>query len=220
MSEQEAAGGSAGAETEAEEKKTRLTDEQWKEICDLYELGQASTPELSKKFGVSVQALSQYFKRHSIVKGSKAEALKKAATAAAAAATATVVAKKVADFEEERLERISHAKRSFDDAQRVLSQAITAAYVGAVKDGRPVSTEAANVKTLRMMISALSVSRQERFAILEADKLIDEAKLPTLVIEDLSQNQIEELQKQAADLDLDVELPELDVGDDEVVVEE
>lgn len=52
-------------------KYVRLSEEAWAEIDALWELGEATLPELADRYGVSTRTLQAHFEKNRIVKGSK-----------------------------------------------------------------------------------------------------------------------------------------------------
>jgi len=205
-------------EEAAEKKKTRrLTKAQWAEIKELYELGQATASELAARFDVSVQALSQYFKRHGIKAGSRAHEVAKKVAASVTEASA----EGASEFVTERRKRIEETKTEHYKMQSTLDKMIFNLAIKAAKEGVPVSTYLEDVKTYRQMKAALAIGRHERYVVLDAEGEIDQKELPELVIRELTDNEVVEIRNRTEDDDFAVELEELpgDVADDDIVVE-
>lgn len=208
----------APAEESSGEKSDskRLTPAEWAEACALYETGSAKMTEIAERFGVTISAVSQHFRKNGVVRGSKAAAVTKAVEEA-------VVSKAVTEatgFEQLRRKRIEDTRTQHYSYAQALSSEIMRQIAEAKSAGRALSSVEANVRTLRTAAAALATIRQERYAILDVEGDVDEANLPTLEIVDLSDDDIAKLQLDPDDQDLELEEIELDPElDDEVVSE-
>lgn len=165
----------------------RMTPRQWAEAEALWEVGEVTLDDLAKRFSRDRTVFTRYFKKHGIVKGSKAAARKeevKEAVAAAGIDEATVLANRIRETKED------HYKMSSALAKLVWAEVLTAK-----KDEKPFSSIKDNLKALDNAMNVLMKARMERFAILGLDKddYVDEDGLPELVISELTAAQIEEL---------------------------
>ena len=215
MSEEDTSG--VTAETEAEEKKTiKLSDEQWAEARALCETGVMRGSEIARKFGVSASAVSQHFTANGVTYGSKRASV----TAAVTAAAAGKIAEAVAPFAAKRVERIEETKSQHYQYAAWIAQENMRLMVDAKKAGSAISTVANDIKTLRYAMATLAMARQERYAVLEADKHTDVEELPSIEIVDLTDMQIKELRDSALmdDLDIAEDLPQIEDDDNEIVV--
>ena len=173
--------------TPAVKTPARMTPRQWAEAEALWEAGEVTLDDLAARFGRDRSAFTRYFKKHAIVKGSKAAARKaevKEAVAAAGIDEATVLANRIRETKED------HYKMSSALAKLVWAEVLTAK-----KDEKPFSSIKDNLKALDNAMNVLMKARSERFAILGLDKddYVDEDGLPELVISELTAQQIEEL---------------------------
>lgn len=173
--------------TPAVKTPTRMTPRQWAEAEALWEAGEVTLDDLATRFGKDRSAFVRYFKKHGIVKGSRAAARKeevKEAVAAAGIDEATVLANRIRETKED------HYKMSSALAKLVWAEVLTAK-----KDEKPFSAIKDNLKALDNAMNVLMKARMERFAILGLDKddYVDEDGLPELVISELTAAQIEEL---------------------------
>lgn len=173
--------------TPAVKTPTRMTPRQWAEAEALWEAGEVTLDDLAARFDKDRSAFVRYFKKHGIVKGSRAAARKeevKEAVAAAGIDEATVLANRIRETKED------HYKMSSALAKLVWAEVLTAK-----KDEKPFSAIKDNLKALDNAINVLMKARMERFAILGLDKddYVDEDGLPELVISELTAAQIEEL---------------------------
>ena len=173
--------------TPAVKTPTRMTPRQWAEAEALWESGEVTLDDLAKRFDKDRSAFVRYFKKHGIVKGSRAAARKeevKEAVAAAGIDEATVLANRIRETKED------HYKMSSALAKLVWAEVLTAK-----KDEKPFSAIKDNLKALDNAMNVLMKARMERFAILglNKDDYVDEGGLPELVISELTAAQIEEL---------------------------
>lgn len=173
--------------TPAVKTPTRMTPRQWAEAEALWEAGEVTLGDLAARFDKDRSAFVRYFKKHGIVKGSRAAARKeevKEAVAAAGIDEATVLANRIRETKED------HYKMSSALAKLVWAEVLTAK-----KDEKPFSAIKDNLKALDNAMNVLMKARMERFAILGLDKddYVDEDGLPELVISELTAAQIEEL---------------------------
>lgn len=168
----------------------RLTDAEFAEVKELYELGKAGLTELADQYGVTRQALSQRLKNAGAVKGSRAHeaaaAVKKAVTGAPSAAGAHAaerfVDKRGEWIEETRITGFRQLKLARSLAQKVIQDAIAA--------GRSVATADDELKAVMRLNKILCDNLEHTLHLLEADKHVDENDLPTLNIEDLTNEDI------------------------------
>ncbi|MER9496395.1 hypothetical protein NKI86_32090, partial [Mesorhizobium sp. M0320] len=136
MSEDQASGVEEPAEDEDDKKARRLTEAERAEIREKFELGQAGTVELSDKYGISRQALSKWFKKEGITKGSRAHevqaainnsvkaAVGSAAGAAAAQAIERYSEKRLEWIEETRVAAIKDLKTAKQIARKIMAEAL------------------------------------------------------------------------------------------------
>jgi hypothetical protein len=164
-----------------------MTPRQWAEAEALWEVGEVTLDDLAKKFSRDRTVFTRYFKKHGIVKGSKAAARKeevKEAVAAAGIDEATVLASRIRETKED------HYKMASAVAKLAWAEVLTAK-----KESKPFSSIKDNLKALDNAMNVLTKARMERYAVLGLDKddYVDEDGLPELVISELTAAQIEEL---------------------------
>lgn len=168
----------------------RLTDAEFAEARELYELGKAGLVDLADQFGVSRQALSARLKNAGAVRGSRAHevaaAAKKAATSAPSAAAASTI-ERFADrrsdwIEETRINGYNQLKLARGLAQKAIKDAMAA--------GRPIASADDDLKAVMRLNKILCDNIEHTLHLLEADKHVDENDLPTLNIEDLTDEDI------------------------------
>lgn len=216
MSE-ETAGPASPAPEEESKTPTKLTVEQWAEARALCETGAMRPSEIARKFGITASAVSQFFSKNGVVYGSKKGEVAKAV----ATATAVKTAEAVAPFAIRRIERIEETKSQHYQYSTWIAQETMRVMAEAKKGSLPVSSAASDVKTLRIAAQTLSIVRQERYAVLDADQHIDEEELPSIEIRDLTDEEIQHMQDLDPDADLDMAPASvLEVEEDDVVVTE
>lgn len=192
--------------TPAAKTSTRMMPRQWAEAEALWEAGEVTLDDLATKFSKDRSSFVRYFKKHGIVKGSKAAERKeevKEAVATASIDEATVLANRIRETKEDHYKMASAlAKLTWAEVLNAKKSSIA---FGAIKD---------NLKALDNAMNVLMKARQERFAILGLDKddYVDEEGLPELVISELTAAQIEELRNRDEE--------ELEINTATVVVDE
>jgi predicted transcriptional regulator len=200
----------------AESSKTRrLTEKEWREVRLLWEMGNTSLSELAAKYEITPSAISQYLKRHGVRKGARKESI----GAIAGAKAVEEIAKTVSDYEKNRLNYLEETRKAHYNANRFIAAKVAQLMNNSVNEKTPLSKDMADLKALRIAAQTLSITRQERFIVLDADHIIDETSLPSLVVRDLSDEEILIMQSQTDD-DED-ELSEFDIGEeiDDVIIE-
>lgn len=174
------------------EAASHLTPAQWAEIVELWELGEVKMEELTTRFGISISGLSKGLKKRGVTRGSRAHEV-------AARIRSAVLATKAEDAtttETIRQDRIRETRDEHYKVSKFISGQITAAMVRVSKSpGGVIADEMGNLKAWRMAAAALAITRNERFAVLNANDDLGEGELPTLPMEDLSEAEILEYQR-------------------------
>lgn len=200
---------------------SRLTAEQWEEIYAHYEYGTLKPKEILDKYKISSAALSKRIRKlrdegRVLIRGSKKVELKEAAEKAIKEAAERVAS----TFAGKKLSRIEQSKETLYTA----SQANQHFFNNILKDiaagRRTVSSAANDFKALRHSELLIKAFIENRYRLLDIDNMIDEEQMPKLIIEDLSKEDIEEIQRRGADEDDDFDPADLDFdesGEDEIV---
>jgi len=201
----------------AESSGRRMSDAEFAEAREAYELGTETLGDLAERYGVSRQALSKRFKAAGVKKGSRAHEIAAAAGAAAKTATATAAAtaerfadKRAEWIEETRLEAVSSLRQVRLIARKVVSDAL--------KSGAPVASAEDDLKAVQRFNKILCDNLQITLGILKADEHVDEDDLPSLRIEDLTPEEILQHHKNTGALPEDATVEEMlaetiDLGD-------
>lgn len=207
----EEAGAATPASSAPEKESKRLTPAQWTEICTRYEYGHASAAQLSREFGVSGTALHAYFRRHNIKGNSKKEEV---SAAVASAIKESIVPPE--SFAAKRRGRIEEAKEQALEDLNLVRRWTRNVVAEAITGKRKPATIGHDLKALRLASAIFAENRQERYAVLDVNSNLDENELPTLQIEDLSDEEIIQLQQKTDDDEAEVEdLAELFGEEDE-----
>lgn len=169
--------------SEDKKRRTRLSPADWIKIVDDYELGHKGVTELSEEWGVTRQTISNYFRSNNVVRASRAHEVKEQEekARAAAAKVAERYAEKRAEWvEETRLTAYAAMKQ----AQLLLSKRIIDAYK---VPGGSAAAAMDDIKALRTYQSSLIENFSFRLNdLLRANEQMDEEDLPTLIVEDLT----------------------------------
>jgi len=191
--------------SEDEKKSKRLTPAEWAEIRNLYEMGMMKAKDLAEKYGVSRSAISQYFTKHGVTWNSRKEEMEKK------------VEESVITFAMKRKQRIEETKTQTYELDAAINAFSRKLLADAIKGSIPLSTREKELKALHKLAVVNTLTRQGRYAVLDAEREIDEAELPEIRIRDLSKEEIERLREKDED-----ELEDLLSigGDDDEVVDE
>jgi uncharacterized protein YicC (UPF0701 family) len=178
-------------ETQPTKKPPRgpLSAKEWRQACALWESGEATLPELARKFDRHPQSFSKYFKKHGVKKGAKAASLKakvEAKVQEQAVNDAAVIAARIKETKEEHYKMASG-----------LAKLTWAEVLKAKQDGVPVAAALNNLKALESAMNVLKKAREERYAVLGLDRAdaVDENEVPELVIQELTAEQIASLRE-------------------------
>lgn len=162
--------------------RKRLSDADFASARELYELGKAGIAELADEFGVSRQTLSKRFKDVGAVKGSRAHELTQAATQAVKATVERFADSRAQWIEETRVDGLKALKQA-----RLIGQKIV---VETMKKGDPLGTVDDDLKALSRLNKILIDNLGASLNILKANEHVDDADLPTLTLEDLTDSDI------------------------------
>ena len=164
----------------------RLTPSQWREIEMLWESGEVTLKDLSKRYGKGTDTFVTHFRKHGIVKGARAEELKKLAEKAQrekAVADAEVIS-----------ERIRRTKEDHYKMAEALGKLTFNEVLKARQEGRQFRTIQQDVKALLLAAETLKKVREERWITLGLDKdAVDQDSLPELVMSTMTDEEVQAL---------------------------
>lgn len=196
----------------------RLTDAEFAEASELYELGTAGLSELSETFGISRQGLSRRFKDAGVKRGSRAHEAAAAAGAAAKAAPSPSAAAAIDRFSDKRADWIEETRLEGVNALkqvRLLARKIVADNLKAVPT-RPMAAVDDDLKAVQRFNKILVDNLQTSLDILRANEHVDEEDLPSLKIEDLTNEEILQHHKNTGALPEDTTVEEMLAEDIEI----
>lgn len=173
--------------TDTPAAKKRFTDADFAAARELYELGKAGIAELAAEYGITRQTLSKKFKDAGAIKGSRAHEVAGAAGAAAKAVEERYADRRAQWIEETRLESVKSLKQV-----RLVGMNMLASVIKNTPPGQRPSTAVIDddLKALGRMNKILLDNYDGVLRILNADEHIDENDLPTLTVEDLTDQDI------------------------------
>lgn len=182
----------------------RLSDAEFAEARELYELGKSGLGDLADMFGISRQALSKRFKDAGAKKGSRAHELAAAAASAAKAATADRYIDKRAEWiEETRIEGVKVLQQIRLLARKVVSDAMKAA------PARSLASVDDDMKTVQRFNKIIVDNIASSLEILRANEHVNEEDLPKLTLEDLTNEEILQHHKNTGALSEDTTIEEM-----------
>lgn len=190
-------------------RSKRLTEAEWAQIVEAYELGLKGVVELASEYGCTRQNLSTRFTNNGIKRASRAhelqDAVKQAAVnnaAASAARAETFADKRKAWIEETRQQGYQLIKQASGlAAKAVIDQARSSGPMAAIDD---------ELKAIRRFQTIIIEGVNARLtSILRADESVDENELPQLPIIDLTADDIVTHHQAIGALDEDTDIEEL-----------
>lgn len=188
---------------------TKLSEDRWVEVEALWSAGAATLTDLSQRFGPTERALQARFARRGIEKGAAAAAL-------AIEVTARVQAERAADVEGLTTKARQIGDATYAAAEKV-ERMIVASIDAAAADPGQIYAAAARVKMLTNAAAALErLYALKRKSLGINDDDMTNADLPVLVIQDLSKDAIERIQRGHDTDDADF----ADTDENDVIVEE
>jgi transposase-like protein len=158
-------------------KVTRLSDQQWSEICDLYETGQSGVVELADKFGVSRQNLSKRFKTEGVIRGSRAPS-----TASSDP--------EVERYSDNRARWIEEARITGHNALKQANMLTRKIVIDNLKAGKPMAAIDDDLMAAQRYNKILCDNLAAHLKLLDAENYTDAEDLPELHVEDLTQEEI------------------------------
>ncbi|MFA9261777.1 MAG: hypothetical protein ACEQSB_00255 [Undibacterium sp.] len=200
----------AEAEKESAASKTkvekRLTPEEWLEIKEYYELGKMNMSALAAKYEVSRQNLFRRFKSEGLVAGSRSHELSSAIAAATINSTvATAVAAE--RYVDNRIAWIEESRLAGYKVLKMVEQLTRRELMENLKAGKKVSDADDAIRVIQRFQDVFILNTKSRLDILKSDEIIDQDDLPSLMIEDLTNDDVIEHYRLNGMLD-DVDDPE------------
>lgn len=178
--------------------KTKVAAKRWAEIEAVYETGDTTLSELSKKYKLGISTIQRHFDIAGIKKGSR-KAEMKARVAEELTKTsitdATILAARIRETKEEHYKLSSH-----------LAKLIWAEVIAARTSGSPMAVATNNLKALNVAADGLRKVREERWVVLGLDRpdAIDPGELPDLQVSVLGEDEIKEMRERDLQDDFDM----------------
>ncbi|EPE2648726.1 hypothetical protein KW516_19145 [Vibrio fluvialis] len=177
-------------------EKKRMTATDWVKAEAMYESGDYSLDALAEHFGVHKLTIQRHMKSKGIEKGAAAKKLKER------------VEKKMEEAADEEADittkRIQETKERHYMLATTIDKKITREIIEAEKEGRPIATAAANIKTYKLIAETLKLTRDSQYQVLGITDEIGDDELPTLEVREMLDEEIAEIRdgqaKQAEEL--------------------
>jgi hypothetical protein len=204
----------------------RLTKQQWLEIEDHVAYNTMSRKELEDHYDISGNSIRSHFKRLMaegvyIGRGSKRHLLAgKTAAAVAGGVAGSTASAIIGAFASKRKERIEQTKTTLFQQSQIIQTLLNMTLKDIADLTKPDKTAAAlsdDIKALQRAENINASMVKTRWILLDIENDIDEATMPKLLFEDLTQAEITALQNASEEDDGD-DL-DLDIGDTEIVEE-
>lgn len=187
-------------------KYVRLDKATWAEIEALWEAGDTTLQELEERYDVSRRALQTHFSKRNLEKGSKATEL-------AAAVKAQVLSESLAN-QDDTVQRAKAARESAYNNAVLLENLITTQLAIVQKDPSLAPKLGSILKGLSLAAGALERVQDMKSKALGLDKHVDSDDLPILVIQDLTEEELQALRERGPDEEEDEDIgPNTDSSD-------
>ena len=199
-----------------QESKVRrnITPQEWAKVEALYETGEYTQQELADKFEMNRITLNQHMKKHNVVKGSKAEAHKKAVK--------DKIQREVFQDVSSLAEQIRKVKSEHDKYIGILEKLTMQELQEAKVAKLPLSSIEGNLKSIKHAMQILEIGRKERWSMHGMDgdtNPLEIDELPTLIVTELTPEEEQELRDgEKKDIFAGLDIPE--VGKEQMVLEE
>jgi hypothetical protein len=177
-------------------KYQRLAPSTWAKICGEWEIGDATLPELADRFGVNTRTLQAHFAKHAVAKGAKAAEL--------ASAVKEGLFKLELGDKDDLTQRAKETRESAYRNAVTVEALIMAQLELAQKDPSQAFKAAGAVKLLSLAAAGLERLHNLKWTALgmNKDSVISD-DLPKLIIQDLTEQEIKEMQQGHDEDDLD-----------------
>ena len=189
-----------------EEKTTRkyakLTPATWAKIRALWETGEPTLEELSARFSVTTRALQSHFKKHKTIKGEKAKEI--------AAAVREAIYSDYLDDREAVIAKAKECRAAAFSRAETIETLIMGQITAAQKEPAAAFKASAAIKTLALAAQALERTQAIKTSALGLDRLESAMELPKIVIEDLSEAEIEQLRRKHEEDDSELWIDDAD----------
>lgn len=198
-------------ETEPRKKRQQVSPRKWAEMEALYEAGDIDAKGIASRLNMSEAYIYERFGKKGIKKGSKAKEM--------AARVKEEVAKTVVDDSVVLAQRIRETKEEHYKMAQGMAKLTWKEVMLAQQTNQPIADRLGNFKALNQAMQVLKGAREERWAVLGLDQTggEDMTDLPELVVEELTAQQIEDIQNAQEDpLQFGVSGDIEDIGDDEI----
>lgn len=182
-----------------------LTTAQSAEAISLWAAGDVTLEQLAQRYGKNHSTFIRLFNKNGIAKGMKAQEQSQK--------IAKEMEKGVVDDAAKIAERIRETKEDSYKLAKAIERLISGEIIDARSKGLPISSKAANIKTLVEAAKGLKMTREERYAILDIGGDTGEEEVPDLEIKELTVEEIKAIQQaslqETKEGDLDV--PDMDI---------
>lgn len=206
------------AKDKAPARTARLTDADFAIAANDYELGHSGLSELADRYDISRQALSKRFKDAipPIVRGSRSHEVVATVTATVAAAAAAPAPLPVERFADRRPEWIEEARMQGYNALKQAQLIARKIVLDQVKKKDPITGESMplgmvddDLKAAQRFNKIIVENVAATLLLLNAAEHIDDADLPILTIEDLTDEEVLQHHKNTGAMDEDATIEDM-----------
>lgn len=179
-----------------ENRKWRhLTATEWQTIRVIWESGNCTAGELSKRFSVHPETIIRKMKKLGAVKGSASKRY--------VSQVQSRMQEKINGTADELAERIRETKENFYKWNKTLAVLAMKEIADAKNSGKPMSAITQNLRTYEVASNIVAKTRSETYSLLGLDKDDGGPKeLPDLLISEMTADEVEQVRNRMEDEDL------------------
>lgn len=179
--------------------RRKFTAKQWSEAKALWETGEFTLSQISERVKCSREHLSRKFKKEGIKKGSKSVEAGEAASEA--------VESEISKAARILPMRINETKEEHYVWGQSLGKLTMQTISRALRDGKPISSQGEELKAIDRAATILNKVMDQRYKALGIDKedYVDEETLPTLTIDIMTEEQMQQVRSKAREQTLGTE---------------
>lgn len=182
------------ADTSTPAPGKRLTEAEWAEAKGLYETGRMTKVDLSKKFGVSRQSMTEGLNKRGAVFGARSKEIE-AATVEGQKTDAHKKASEIGDMREERKKAIVLLGKL---QNRIIADCLS--------KEQPLASKQAEIKALNGLIKNAAIIRGELWSIYDLDRDPDGGEeIPEFIVSEYEPDEIAAINRQRLGEDVSAE---------------
>jgi hypothetical protein len=179
----------------------RLTPDQWEEIERAFRMGEDTITGLGARYGVSAPTISKRFRskglHHGMDKPDPSATVAGQVAGIAAAQVAAAPKKTFAERRDENIEKTKTTSYEIHNAIQIMIGNMLREIAGPAKVAP--QTKMADIKALNWLAKTNEIARIGKYALLDIAPDPEAVEMPTIIIDDLSDQEIDDLARRNED---------------------